>query len=179
MTKTKIFVGICAIAVAAVGLAWWADWFEPPLSDDPQVAEVQRLHRIVEAAGPDEERQAMLDMQAKAKQLDPAQQMAVFSDQFRDMMVEEEERLKQFFAQSEADQIKELDEQIDRLQAARRKLQSKSAQQPRRMVPKEPAKPSKVTGKTVIDITTPQFRALSLQFHQKLVGRMKQRGINP
>jgi hypothetical protein len=112
--RVKLIAAAGGLAVVLLFAAWQFGYFEGDgiLSDDPQVAELQRAMQTQGKAGAGE-------LKKQYAQLTPEQQQDFDVRKMRLGMPAQEERLRKFFAQPEAEQWRQIDEQLDAKEAWR------------------------------------------------------------
>jgi hypothetical protein len=192
MDKRKVIVGVIVVLFIGLGAAWAMGYFH---RTDPAVAELQQLRDQMRNAT-DADRQNLRDQfRQKMDGLSDAQRQE-FRDsgreQFRQM---QQQRMKEFFAMSPADQRKRLDEMIDRMQK-RQQTQAaggnggqgagaggggrgaggaggRGGQRNATDGQREQARKGR------LDNTNPVERAQGDKMRQMLGDRMQQRGISP
>jgi hypothetical protein len=102
-----------ALLLVMIGAAW--AYLRPSPLDKVMAmqAEIQQLPR-------DEQRQKWRDMRGEIEKLSEADREAFFAPMMQDRELREQKRMDEFFSLSKAEQIKEIDKDIDREQKWRK-----------------------------------------------------------
>lgn len=118
--------GIVALAVTALVWAWTLGWFSgKKYSDDPQVAELQKLVAEnvpkLDKMSDEQKRAGRDDFRQRMQGLSPEQRQVVMESAmplFVPLMAKQfETRYDEFMKKSPAEQRKDLDKEIDRMEA--------------------------------------------------------------
>jgi hypothetical protein len=215
MKRTLLF-----FTLVGLGIAVWY-WFQvdgyfgkPEFSPDPQVADLQRLQKnIVEQTSsksgtmPDESQ--MQAMGEKIRELSDEQRREFFEKSRSVMMGMMEARMKRFFQLPPEEQKKQLDEEIDRMEQARKEGRGGGpfgGGRPGGSARNEAAKDNQASGgsskadslqgqrnsfanlspeernerhKEMLSHTSPENRALFTEYKTRMDARMLERGIQP
>jgi hypothetical protein len=112
--RGKIIASGIGLAIVLLLAVWLMGYFEgdDSLSDDPQVAELQRA---IQAAG----KKGSKDLKQQYAQLTPEQQQDFNMRKMQMGKPKHEEQLRNFFAQPEAEQWRRIDAKIDAVEAKR------------------------------------------------------------
>lgn len=192
----RIVIGLLVLIVLGLGGAWAMSWFS---GGSLALAEVQQLQaKLADPVVKDEDRRALWrDLREKMDALSPQEQEAAWEsgrERFEQRM---NDRIKEVLAMSKADQTKALDADIDRM----RRFQSQrdadrsatagqgnnpqgNAQQGNNRANRQrggyrPDSDRVAQLKNRLDRSTPQVRAMRLQYRQLMDQRIQQRGLPP
>jgi hypothetical protein len=180
-------VGLAALAITCLVWAWTLGWFSgKKYSDDPQVAELQKL---VDEKAPkldqmseDQKRAGRDDFRKRMEGLSSEQRQAVMEGIMPVMVPlmarQFETRYDQFMKMSPEEQRKELDKQIDRMEAAKNQNGGNSGQPGGGMRNVDPKKADEFR-KKMLDWTTPAQRAKFENGMRMFNERRAQRGLAP
>jgi hypothetical protein len=178
--------GLAALAATCFVWAWALGWFSgKKYSDDPQVAELQKL---VDEKAPklnqmseNEKRAGRDDFRKRMEGLSPEQRQAVMEG-IMPMMIpimakQFETRYDEFMKKSPQEQRKDLDKQIDRMEKT--KNQGGNGGQPGGGMRNVDPKKVDEFRKKMLDWTTPEQRAKFENGVRMLNDRRAERGLAP
>lgn len=189
----RIVISLLVLIILGLGSAWAMGWFS---SSSRIVTEVQQLQaKLADPATKDAERRALWrEMREKMDGLSPEareQAMDAGRERFEQRM---NDHIKEVLAMSKADQIKALDADIDRIRRFEQMRQDREAtagQGPQGANTQGQNRSNRQRGgyrpdadritqlKNRLDRTTPQVRAMRLQYRQLLDQRSQQRSLPP
>jgi len=165
-------VAVLVLGLLGIGLYYY-------LRPDPQMIRVQYLRRQLTGEKardltPEQRRELGRELGEEIRQLSPEQRRELAKERQRGFR----EQVERFFKLSKKEQFARLDEQIDRMDAARRSAGTNGG----------PAGPTGNRGPTSpedrehrrrqrLDETTPEDRALFAEYFQQLKNRRQQRGM--
>jgi hypothetical protein len=177
-------------AVLLLVLTWWALSY----GGDGRLGKVQDLRSQLRGeAGkklaPEQRRDLWKQLNEEMKQLSPEQRRTLAKQQERAMT----EKFKRFFSQSKAQQRAELDADINRMEAARKKFEQNKKSGSNGVAGNGPGGKGKGPpgGKSLdpqqrehmrkerLEQTTPELRAMTSEYFRMLKERREQRGLPP
>jgi uncharacterized membrane protein len=177
-------------AVLLFLLMWWALSY----GGDGQLAKVQDLRNQLRGdAGkklaPEQRRDLWKQLNDEMKQLSPEQRRTLAKQQNRAMT----EKFKKFFSQSKSQQLAQLDADINRMEAARKKWEQNKKSGSSGFGGNGPGGAGKgpAGGKSLdpqqrehmrkerLEQTTPELRAMTSEYFRMLKDRREQRGLPP
>jgi hypothetical protein len=189
MLKTRKWIVISLLVLVLLAGASW--YLVRGTSDVSRVKALQKELFSPEARNlpADERQEKRKELGELIRGLSPAQRRELFADRQKKM----EEKLDRFFKLPRKDQIAELDREIKRMSAVRKKWESKASAAGRnagqangRPNPQgawggrpPSADEKEQRRKNWLDGTTPVFRAELSQYRQMMRNRMQQLGIMP
>ncbi len=197
-TGKRIVIGLLVLLILGLGSAWAMGWFT---STDRAVAAVRQLQdKLADPATKDAERRVLWrEMREKMDALAPEAREQAWEagrERFEQRM---NDHIKEVLAMSKADQTKALDADIDRIQRFEQMRQSRDTNsatgspqasgsnnnrqnnnRANRQRTGYRSDSDRITQqKNRLDRSTPQVRAMRLQYRQLLDQRMQQRGLPP
>ena len=181
MNKQRL-IGGATVVIMALAIAWWLGWFSgKSYSDDPQVAELEKLRDEAVATMPAGERpRDNPAFRQRLEGLTPEQRQAFWESSapiFVPMFMKQfEQRYDDFMALSPEEQRKKLDEEIDKMEARGGPGAGRGGGGgPPNVDPKKAAEFMKKMNAW----TTPQQRAKFENGVRMFNERRKQRGLSP
>src|SRR5262245_58376880 len=175
--------------VAALSLLILFFWALQSFGGDAQMARVQELKKQLSGEqakklAPEQRRDLWKKFNEEVKQLSPAQRRTLAKEREQAMAG----KLKNFFALSKAQQRSQLDRDIDRMEAARKKGDQKgfgtngpsgAGGGPGGKGKGLDAQQREHLRKERLEQTSPEFRAMSGEYFRLLRERREQRGVPP
>jgi hypothetical protein len=185
--NNRAVTGVVTLVVAALVWAWALGWFDgKKYSDDPEVAELERLRdenlpKIEKM--PEEQRRAERDVfRERMKGLSEEQRMKFFESSapiFIPLFAKAfEKRYDEFMAKSAEEQRKELDKEIDRMQANQNRPGGPGGPGGGGRPNIDPKKADEFR-KKMLDWTTPEQRAKFENGIRIFNQRREERGLSP
>jgi hypothetical protein len=175
MSKRKLIFGATALVLVAV-VAWALGLFG---GTDPALAELQQLgDQMFNRDLPDDQRDQLRDdFRNRMQSLSDEQRRAFFDANRGQWMGRIERRMDEFFAMSQADQEKRLDELLDRMNQPRTERRRDGNRGGwgnwRNMTDAQRDE----RAKRMLDRTSPKLRAQFTEFRRKLEDRAEARGM--
>ena len=186
MNKLGILSGIALILVALFG-AWASGMFEDKkYSDDPEVAELEKLRDETLEQSEEERREMRSEMRERVEALTPEQRESFFESSMPIFVkmgaAQMEKRFDEFLAMSPQEQRVALDKRIDEQLERERKRKSSQANtqdRPRRGPPNMTPEKMDEFRKKMQDWTTPEQRAKFETVMKMFNERREERGLEP
>lgn len=197
----RLLAGFVIVATSGLGLAWLLGWLGP----DPALAEIQSLQ--TKLADPEmneaDRRVLMEEFRSKMDALSPESRRIVWQSNREAFAKRMEARMDHILAMSPADQVKAIDEEIDRMERMRLERERRRAASANRAANSASAPTGNVAGgnrrngaqrgqrgtatdeqriarlKNRLDRGTPQSRAKRNEYVGLINKRRQQRGLPP